>query len=424
MQDLEDSVQSELQNDALNAFHKMRRLATLLFFLMAAIFIIAKIFEKQFMFISYVRAFAEAAMVGALADWFAVTALFRRPLGLPIPHTAIIPNSKDRIGNGLGNFIARNFLQPDQVQQRIEKIAISEKFAGFLLENDRSNQIAKGIAGIIPRVFSLLKESPINDWLIKTVKIRLQNADLSSLFADGLELLTRDKRHIPIVDLLILHTEITLHKYEPKFREKVSENTDWLPRLLKIDNTAADALLKALKESLTEAKHDNSHALRNSIDEALMHLIHNLRNDIKLRTQISDWQFEFSNHPRVAEYVTKIWSDLKGELAQTKGERHAAIVKAIEAGLKDLANALLKDKELASAFDAKIKTLTIELVAAQGDGVGKMVAETIKSWDATKVVTQIETAVGRDLQYIRINGTIIGGLVGLTIHILSELIFR
>lgn len=424
MQDLEDSVQSELQNDALNAFHKMRRLATLLFFLMAAIFIIAKIFEKQFMFISYVRAFAEAAMVGALADWFAVTALFRRPLGLPIPHTAIIPNSKDRIGNGLGNFIARNFLQPDQVQQRIEKIAISEKFAGFLLENDRSNQIAKGIAGIIPRVFSLLKESPINDWLIKTVKTRLQNADLSSLFADGLELLTRDKRHIPIVDLLILHTEITLHKYEPKFREKVSEKTDWLPRLLKIDNTAADALLKALRESLAEAKHDNSHALRNSIDEALMHLIHNLRNDIKLRTQISDWQFEFSNHPRVAEYVTKIWSDLKGELAQTKGERHAAIVKAIEAGLKDLANALLKDKELASAFDAKIKSLTIELVAAQGDGVGKMVAETIKSWDATKVVTQIETAVGRDLQYIRINGTIIGGLVGLTIHILSELIFR
>lgn len=411
-------------NDALIAFHRMRRFATLLFFLMALIFIASKILEKQFQYVSYIRAFSEAAMVGALADWFAVTALFRRPLGLPIPHTAIIPNSKDRIGNGLGNFIARNFLQPEQVQQRIENIPISQRFASFLLEKDRAKQIAIGIAGIVPRIFGLLKEGPINNWLTQSVKTRIQTADLATLFADGLELLTRDRRHIPIVDLLIFHTEIALQKYEPTFREKVSENTDWLPRLLKIDNTAADALLKSLKSSLSEAKHDEKHELRNSIDEALMHLTHNLRHDLKLRNQILDWQAEFSNHPRVAEYVTRIWTDIKSELTQTKGKKHDAIIIAIEAGLQDLANALLKDEALSSAFDSKIKAMTLELVAAQGDGVGRMVAETIKSWDASKVVSQIETAVGRDLQYIRINGTLIGGLVGLVIHIVSELIFK
>ncbi len=411
-------------NDAIIAFHRMRNFATLLFVLMAIIFVIAKIFEKQYFPVSYVRAFAEAAMVGALADWFAVTALFRHPLGLPIPHTAIIPNSKDRIGNGLGNFIARNFLQPEQVEQRIENIKISETFANFLLENQRSRQIAAAIAGIIPRIFGLVKEGPINDWLVKSVKSRLQDADLATLFADGLELLTRDKRHIPIVDLLIFHTEITLTKYEPQFRQKVSENTDWLPRLLKIDNTAADALLNALKESLSEAKKDKTHGLRNSIDDALLHLIHNLRHDLNLRNQISDWQHEFANHKRVAEYVRKVWLDIKSEFTQTSGKRHDAIIDAIETALRDLANTLLQDMELSAAFDVKIKSLTLELVAAQGDGVGKMVAETIKSWDATKVVTQIETAVGRDLQYIRINGTIIGGLVGLLIHILSEILFK
>ncbi len=389
---------------------------------MLIVYLVSRYFEANYSFLSYVRAFSEAAMVGALADWFAVTALFRRPMGLPIPHTAIIPHSKDRIGVGLGRFISRNFLQPDQVERRLEGVDLAGGFAKWVNEAGRAKRLASGIASAVPKLLSLLKDGPISDWIQRAVIKKVKNADISTLLADGIALLTRHKRHKPIVDLIIFHADLAVHSSEIDFRRKVSENTDWLPKLLAIDSAASDALLDSIKATLKEAATDPSHSLRGRIDEALAHLEHNLRFDPDLRAQLNKWLSDIAEHETIAKFTGTIWSDIKRELSEPNEARQEKLINAIENGLGEISEVLIRDIELKESINNRLKQWAIELSSSQGEEVGRMVAETIKGWDASTVVSQIENAVGRDLQYIRINGTLIGGLVGLLIHVISHLI--
>ena len=411
-------------DEAQIAFIRMRRLATALFFLMFVVYLCTRLFEENFYPLTYVRAFSEAAMVGALADWFAVTALFRRPMGLPIPHTAIIPRSKDRIGQGLGRFISRNFLQPEQVERRLDGVDIAGGFAKWVNDGDRATRLAKGIATAVPRLLSILKDGPIADWLQKTIINKAKNADIGTLLADGIALLTRHKRHKPIVDLIIFHADLAVHSSEIDFRRKVTENTDWLPKLLAIDSAASDALLDSIKETLKEAASNPNHSLRARIDEALSHLEHNLRFDPDLREQLRKWINEMAEHEAVSKFVAAVWGDIKAELSENNEVRQEKLVGALGDGLSEIGEVMTRDNDLKESINSRLKQWAIELSSSQGEAVGSMVAETIKGWDASTVVNQIENAVGRDLQYIRINGTLIGGLVGLLIHTISQLILQ
>lgn len=414
------SINQDL-HEARAAFNRMKNIATTLFVIMVVIYILSKIFEPKFPFLVFFRAFSEAAMVGALADWFAVTALFRHPLGLPIPHTAIIPRSKDRIGEGLGSFISRNFLQPEQVKSRLENIDLSSAVANWINEPNRAQKVAAGISSALPRIMSLVKDGPINDWIQRSITNKIKNLDVATLLADSIAILTNNNRHKPIVDMIIFHTDLAMHKYEPEFRKKVTSKTGWLPKLFSVDSTASDSLLSAIKDTLNEAAQDPNHELRKYIDEALRHFEHNLRFDPNLREQISNWVKEMAEHPTVKNYVASIWIDIKQSFTNPNSDNYSQIALAIENGLKDFSSALLQNDELRTSINHRLKQWALELADTQGQSVGNMVADTIKGWDATTVVTQIETAVGRDLQYIRINGTVIGGLIGLIIYIISSL---
>ncbi len=416
-------VTTLVQEDPAIAFQRMKRVATGLFLAMTLLFVVTKYFEASSPVLPFIRAFAEAAMVGALADWFAVTALFRRPLGLPIPHTAIVPRSKDRIGAGLGRFISRNFLQPEQVQRRLKDMDLAGNTAAWLIEGDRARRVAQGIAGAVPRVLGLLNEGKIASWLQSTLTERLRNADIAHLLAEGLEILIRGGRHKAIVDLIIFHADLAIHSEENMFRTRVSDKMDWFPKLFSVDAAASDALLTAIKDTLKDAAKDPNHSIRTRIDEALAHLARDLRHDPNLRDQLQRWVREVSDHQVVRTYVTNVWSDLKKTLREQSPEETDRLTNAIAAGLEDLARAIEHDDELRESLNQRLKSWAVELADAQGAGVGTMVAETIQGWDARTVVDQIEAAVGRDLQYIRISGTVIGGLAGLTIHSLSIWLF-
>jgi uncharacterized membrane-anchored protein YjiN (DUF445 family) len=409
--------------DPLAAYRRMKRVATGLFIAMTMVFILAKWFEPTHPAVPFVRAFAEAAMVGALADWFAVTALFRRPLGLPIPHTAIVPRSKDRIGGGLGRFLSRNFLQPDQVERRLGDIDLAGGFARWLSGPERAHKVARGLAGAIPRVLGLLNDGRIAAWLQGLVAERLKTTDVATVLAEGMDIMTRGGRHKPIVDLIIFHADLTVHAQEGEFRRRVSDKTDWLPKLFAIDATASDSLLNAIKDTLKAAAKDPDHPIRARIDDALAHLARDLRHDPNLRGQLQRWIRELSDHAAVRTYVTQLWGDLKANLREPSPEESERLTRAIAAGLEDLVAALQRDDDLRQSLNARLKSWAVDLAGAQGEAVGTMVADTIKGWDARTVVEQIETAVGRDLQYIRISGTIIGGLAGLTIYAVSEFVF-
>ncbi|GIU65958.1 hypothetical protein PsB1_0112 [Candidatus Phycosocius spiralis] len=413
-----------LTEDPMIAYRRMKRVATGLFLGMTALFVVAKFFEASHPAVPFIRAFAEAAMVGALADWFAVTALFRRPLGLPIPHTAIIPRSKDRIGAGLGRFISRNFLQPDQVQRRLKDMDLAGGSAHWLTEGDRARRIGHGIAGAVPRILGLLNEGKIAQWLQSTLTERLRHADIAQLLAEGLDILIRGGRHTAIVDLILFHADLAIHSEETEFRTRVSDKMDWLPKLFSVDAAASDALLTAIKDTLKAASKDPNHSIRTRIDEALAHFARDLRHDPNLRDQLQRWVYEVSDHQVVRNYVTQVWNDLKKSLRDQTPQETERLSTAIAAGLEDLARAIEQDPELRESLNKRLKAWAVELAGAQGAGVGTMVAETIQSWDARTVVDQIEAAVGRDLQYIRISGTVIGGLVGLIIHSLSIWIFN
>ena len=410
--------------DPMIAFRRMKRVATGLFVLMTILFIVAKYFEPTHPIVPFVRAFAEAAMVGALADWFAVTALFRRPLGLPIPHTAIVPRSKDRIGAGLGNFISRNFLQAEQVERRLKDIDLAGAFARWLTDGDRARKVARGIAGSVPRIMGVLNDGKIATWLQNAFTDRIRSADIPNLLADALETLIRNKRHKPIVDLIIFHADLTIHSQEGEFRSRVTNKMDWLPKLFAVDSAASDALLTAIKDTLQAAAKDPGHSIRTRIDDALAHLCRDLRQDPNLREQLQKWVREICDHPSAQTYVAQIWGDMKKSIREQTPEEIERLTNAIAAGLADLAGAIERDDELRSSLNNRLKDWAVELADAQGEGVGNMVAETIKGWDAQTVVNQIEAAVGRDLQYIRISGTLIGGLAGLVIYGVSEFVFK
>lgn len=418
-----NSLPSGPAEDPAAAYRRMKRVATGLFLAMTALFVVAKWFEPNHMAIAFVRAFAEAAMVGALADWFAVTALFRRPLGLPIPHTAIVPRSKDRIGQGLGRFISRNFLQPEQVERRLRDIDLAGRFAAWLSDKDRAMRVARGLAAAMPRMLGLLNDGKIAGWLQGVVAERLRGADVATVLADGLDTLTRGGRHKPIVDLIIFHADLTVHSQEGEFRRRVSERTDWLPKLFQIDAAASDSLLTAIKDTLKAAAKDPTHPVRERIDDALAHLARDLRHDPNLRDQLRRWTQDIADHSAVRNWVGQIWGDLKTNLKAPSEAESARLSAAIAGGLEDLVAAILRDHALRDSLNQRLKVWAVELADAQGESVGAMVADTIKGWDARTVVEQIENAVGRDLQYIRVSGTLIGGTVGLVIHTVSMLVF-
>ena len=404
--------------DQLAAFQRMRMIATALVVLMGVTFGVSKAYEDTHLAVEFIRAFSEAALVGALADWFAVTALFRRPLGLPIPHTAIVPRSKDRIGNGLGNFLRRNFLQPEQVAKRLEPHDLTGIVSDWLSNKDRASRIAKAISAAVPRLVGILNDDRISGWLQTTLANRIKATDIPTLLADGIDLLTRNNRHKPIVDLILFHADLAVHSQEEEFRTRVSDQTNWLPKLFQVDSAASDALLGAIKETLKEAAKDPDHRFRQRIDDALAHFAHDLRFNPNLRDQLTNWVAEMTNHPAVGTFVNEVWNDLKASLSNPQSENPDRLSGMLASGLERLADALKNDADLRNSLNARLKAWAVELSEHQGNAIVQMVSETIQGWDAKTVVNQLETAVGRDLQYIRINGTVIGGLVGVVLHVI------
>lgn len=402
---------------------EMRLRATGLLFAMAILFIAAKLLEQQNEGFGYLRAFAEAALVGGLADWFAVTALFRRPLGLPIPHTAIVPRSKDRIGEGLARFLETNFLRPEIVTARLRTVDLAGGAARWLMEPGRAEQAADMVFNSAPRALDSLNDARIGQWVQEFASDRIRKTDIAGLAGDALAVLTAQGRHHGLVDLVIARANLALNDEEASLRLRVRERTDWFSRLLSVDVKAADALVGALRDTLQEAAFDPGHPIRTQVDDALEDLVADLRQSPALRADVARWTEAILGDPVIQKYLRGVWTDLKASLAARGPQERAAFTEALVSGLRDLADAVLDDADLRETVNGQMRAWLERMVEAHGADVAHLVSDTIKGWDARTVVDQLEAGVGRDLQYIRISGTLIGGLVGLTLHALSDLIF-
>ncbi len=413
-----------LQAPSTDALKRMRNIATGLLIFMTLVFIISHIWAPpQFAGLwGYIRAFAEASMVGALADWFAVTAIFRRPLGLPIPHTAVIPRSQDRIAAAVGRFITDNFLQPDQVRDRLADKDLCEALGAWLADPEQARAAARGAVSAIPGMLDTLDDDTVADFLRERAGEAASTINIAPALGSVIDALAQQERHHDILDALLEEGVYLLGQNEHLIREKVSGRSGWLMRTINVDKRAADALVDSLYAELHAATHDRHHPLRVRINELAEKFAYDLKHDPRMQKKVETWIKDAAAHPAVAGAFEGGWSHVKEAMRKDASAEDSQMVSWLSDAFRSLGESLLTEAEVREALNARIRALLVALAERHGEDVAHFVSETINGWEAKTIVEKLETNVGRDLQYIRINGTVIGGLIGLVLHAGSELI--
>jgi uncharacterized membrane-anchored protein YjiN (DUF445 family) len=418
-----------MNNTALSRFNPaqpgargMKVVATGLLVAMAGVFVISRALEPPYPWLAYVKSFAEAAMVGGLADWFAVTALFRHPLGLPIPHTAIIPRNKDRIGEALAGFIRENFLIPAVVARRMRRLDVASAAGRFLqTPAGEGTRIRAGASRLIADVFESLDDERLGGIVKGAISTRLRKMEVAPLLGHALASAINDERHVPMLEAAIRWTARALDANEQLIRDMVRKKANWVLKLAGLDTKLADAIIDGLRKLTVEMSTDPAHPVRLKIEEALVQLANDLQTKPETRERVESIKEQLLDNQSVSMWLDTLWQ--KGREAIIKAARNPDAVLAGKLGevLKSMGGTLEKDRRIRAAINQFARRAVVGMAASYGGSIVKLVSETIRGWDARTVTNRLEAAVGRDLQYIRVNGTLVGGLVGLILHVVDKL---
>ena len=401
----------------------MRRTATGLIVLMAAVFVISDRFLDAHPAWGFVHAFAEAAMVGGLADWFAVTALFRRPLGLPIPHTAIIPENKDRIADTMAGFLRENFLTPAVVGRRMHAMNLAHAVGAYLADPKamQDGRIRAGAGELAVEVLESLDPERLGTQVRSGLAAQLEKLEIAPLLGNMLEAMIADGRHRPLIDKIIRWAGLVLEDNEDLVRTMVHRRANAVLRFTGLDERLATSVIDGLYKLLAEVLVDPDHPLRNKIEEGLTELATGLREDPEMQARVERAKRELISNPAVADWWQGVWERLRARLIASIRESGGVGGNYLGETLGELGGALRDDPRLQRQVNRFARRTAVGIATRYGDQIVRLVSETVRRWDATTITERVESAVGRDLQFIRINGTLVGGLVGVTIHLLSGL---
>lgn len=399
---------------------KMRRLATGLLALMAVLFIVSTVFEARFPYLSFVTAFAEAAMVGALADWFAVTALFRSPLGLPIPHTAIIPRNKDRIGDSLSNFLEHNFMTQEIIREELRRIDFSGAAAGWLAQPENSRALARQMVRSVPTLLRVIEDDDVRQFIQNRLAAALQNTKFAPVVAEILSVLVASKHHQALFDHLIGIAAQALEHNKDYLRWKIHENSPrWMPKV--IDDKLYQRLLDAFQSTLDEMRDEDSE-WRMRFQILTDNFIEQLRTSPEYEEKLDAAMNDIVGHPLVRNYTIDFWHGIKARLEADVASPDSQLAAKLENALGSVGKELLRDERVQKKLNQWIRIFATEAIISRREMIADLVARVIHKWDAETMSRKLELHVGRDLQYIRINGTLVGGLVGLVLHAVSRLL--
>ena len=400
----------------------MKLAATSLLVVMAAVFFLTRQFEAAYPSLGWVKAFAEAAMVGGLADWFAVTALFRHPLGLPIPHTAIIPRNKDRIGEALASFLRDNFLITQVIARRMRNIDIAGAAGRFLRTPEgEGDRIRRGASRLIADIFEGLDDERLGGLVKGAISSRLKKIEVSPLIGHALASAINDDRHVPMLEAAIRWMARALDANESLIRDMVKKRASWVLKIAGLDTKLADAIVEGLRKLTVDMSTDPAHPVRAKIEEALAQLANDLQTRPETRERVEAMKDELLANRSVGLWLDTLWQ--KGREAVIKAARNpdAAMAGKLGEVLRSMGTTLESDARIRGAINQFVRRAAAGMAASYGGSIVKLVSETVRGWDAKTVTARLESAVGRDLQYIRINGTLVGGLVGVIIHALDTL---
>ena len=400
----------------------MKAAATGLLVVMAIMFLVARTLEATYPAASWVKAFAEAGMVGGMADWFAVTALFRHPLGLPIPHTAIIPRNKDRIGEALASFLKENFLIAPVVARRMRHIDLAAAAGRFLqAPAGQETRIRKGASRLIADLAESLDDERLGGLVKGAISARLKTMEVAPLLGHALASAINEDRHVPMLEGTIRWMARALDANEELIREMVHNKANWVLKLAGIDSRIADAVVDGLKKLTVEMGTDPAHPVRIKIEEALAQLANDLQSKPETRARVEAMKDELVANRSVGLWLDTLWQKGRAAIIAAARNPDAAMAGKLGDVLKSMGQSLEHDPKMRCAINQFARRAVAGMVASYGSSIVKLVSETVRGWDARTVTDRLESAVGRDLQYIRINGTLVGGLVGVTIHLLDRL---
>jgi uncharacterized membrane-anchored protein YjiN (DUF445 family) len=395
---------------------RMRLFATALLLVMAVVYVGATWFASPAPYLGAIRAFAEAALVGGLADWFAVTALFRRPLGLPIPHTAIVPARKNEIGRALARFIRDHFLVREAVERRLSRANLAARLAGWLEEGDNAARVSRDVG--LALAWALQEDGgggELRGALAATVRSAFDDVPVNRAVGTVLEVLTTGERADLIIDQLVAFGRSELEKNRVMIRVRIHEQSPWwLPKF--VDQEIFDKIVGGLEELLDAMASDPQHPARGEIKERLKALQDALAADPALAVKSRALKDEIVSHPAVRGYALELWQRLRGELAGALANAASPLTQGLTREIGALGTRLRADAKLAAELDDWLKELLLHVVDNYRDPLSEIVSETIESWDAQATSRRIELNIGTDLQFIRVNGTLVGGLVGLALY--------
>ncbi len=399
---------------------RMRRLATFMLVAMAALFMLSRRMEGVHPVWGFIRAFAEAAMVGGLADWFAVTALFRHPLGLPIPHTAIIPRNKDRIGDTLALFLRDNFLTAHVVARRMHRVDAAGAAGKWLADPAaRSGRLRHGASRLAINVLEGLDPDQFGTMVRGALAKRLRAMQVSPALGRTLEAAIADDRHLPLVDAIIRWTSKTIDANDDLVRAMVQKRAGAVLRWTGLDETLATSVVNGLHKMLAEVAEDPAHPLRAKANEGLALLAHDLQHVPDMQAKVERLKNDLIDNPALAGWWMGVWEKIRGGMLNAARNPDRALAGPIGEAMRQLGGTLQSDPVLKAKVNRFVRRAVVGAVADYGDGIVRLVSDTVRGWDAQTITGRLENAVGRDLQFIRINGTLVGGTVGLAIHVVD-----
>jgi uncharacterized membrane-anchored protein YjiN (DUF445 family) len=398
----------------------MKRRATGLLAFAAAVFAAASVLEPAHSWLGYVRATAEASLVGGLADWFAVTALFRHPLGLPIPHTAIVATRKERIGRILGTFVQNHFLSRDVIATNLRAVRPAERAARWISDPEHSRRIARQFASGLATTLHTLPDADVAALVRDVITARVRATRVAPALGKTLALVMADDRQQDLLNAAVRLAAQAVHDNRTVIRDRVrAESPWWVPGV--VDDKIYERIIETVEGLLRDMGANADHPLRAAFDGALRDFVERLQHSPEVIAKAEALKEEWLTEPALGDLAARLWDATRRAIVAYATRADGVVPGPLERGLSEFGAALLANEPLLAELDDLIIDLTATVVERYRQEIGDLIAKTVAGWDPQATSRRFELAVGRDLQFVRINGTLVGGLVGLAIYALLHL---
>jgi uncharacterized membrane-anchored protein YjiN (DUF445 family) len=398
----------------------MQRLATALLCAMVVLLVVSASLKTAYPWLQWVQAFAAAATVGAIADWFAVVALFYHPLGLPFPHTAIIPANKDRIGSSLGHFVENNFLTTGNIIRKLQQRNLALAGSEWLADDVNARKAAEHLCSLIPAALNTLGDQNFRRFLDRAITPQLRKLNLAGMAGDVLTILTADGRHQALLNKALQTTEEWLVANQTIIKTKFSEASKYTPGIL--DNYIVNRFVAGIIALLHDIAVNSDHQVRRQFDQFTNNLIHKLKTSDAYRAQGEALARELLEHLAREDYYAIVWKDLKLRILADLADSVSLLRTHVAEAIAKLGSVLRDDQFMQNKLHAWLLQIIEGLLVRHRRQVSALITEVVMGWDAREVGKKLELEIGKDLQYIRISGTLVGGTVGLFLHAIIGLL--